>query len=656
MASIPPVQVAFPAAFWGLLILIPIIILYLLKPKPRHLRFPSVMFILNAERSKRLRTFLKKIVRDPLLVIQILVISFLVAAIAQPYFFSQQEENVVENAVIVIDSSASMQSVDVAPSRFEKAGEIAAGIIGKMNPESTVGIVLAENVPIILGKGMDRDAARNALDSAFVADTPTNIGDALLFARNMLPASEAAKNRKIYVLSDFAQGEGADVRLAGKIVSQSNVSVDFIAVSGEGGNLGIVDAAAKRFITDKSRFSLTFTVRNYYPEDREVAAQVLIDDSPLTTLKEKVAADSDKLFIYEGNASDQEHRLQVALNNADSFAVDDKVYAFLPKVRKYKILLVTDETGDQYIRYALQSSRDVELKVAIPPVVPDFNGFDVVFIGEANNDFILPGTFRDLGIYVEAGGHAVFLASSQLPEMKDPELEKLLPVEIESLASLANREGERITALVDHEILSDVVPKGSTTFPSIVVNKYVKCKAKEGSIVIANISDSPAIAYQMRGRGKSIFLGINPAPSWSNFYYSSTFPIFLLQMMEWATRDETSLGVSGFRTGEYLPAVRGAIVKSPSGKSLNSTNLILDETGFYELSRGSSADYIAVNLANEKESNISSRTGVEAFDGSGYFAKKTMVELKNDLFPYVLAAVLALFFVELFYYKRRELL
>ena len=54
---------------------------------------------------------------------------------------------------------------------------------------------------------------------------------------------------------------------------------------------------------------------------------------------------------------------------------------------------------------------------------------------------------------------------------------------------------------------------------------------------------------------------------------------------------------------------------------------------------------------------ITAKVGVlKKCDGSGYFAKKTMVELKNDLFPYVLAAVLALFFVELFYYKRRELL
>jgi len=145
------------------------------------------MFIINAEKAKRLRSFFKKIIGDPLLLLQILVIAFLACAAAGPYFFSMEEQNLRETAVVVIDSSASMQANDVSPERFGRARAVARDIIGRMNDESVVSIVLAETSPIILAKGVKRDVALSALSSSFVSDAPCNIGDAVLFAKDMFP-------------------------------------------------------------------------------------------------------------------------------------------------------------------------------------------------------------------------------------------------------------------------------------------------------------------------------------------------------------------------------------------------------------------------------------------------------------------------------------
>jgi len=93
----------------------------------------------------------------------------------------------------------------------------------------------------------------------------------------------------------------------------------------------------------------------------------------------------------------------VAVSGDDSLGVDDLAYLYLPLVRRYRVLLITDEGADKYLRYALSSSKDIELRTAIPPVIPDFDYFDVVVMGELKKDFLLPGTFRDLRLYAEKG-------------------------------------------------------------------------------------------------------------------------------------------------------------------------------------------------------------------------------------------------------------
>jgi hypothetical protein len=647
----PSLEFATPMALWGLLLALPIIILYLLRPKPKHIRFPSVMFIINAEKAKRLRSFFKKIVRDPLLLLQILLIALMVCGVAGPYFFFLEEENLKETAVVVMDSSASMQANDVSPDRFGRARAVARDIIGRMNDESIVSIVLAENSPIILGSNLKKESSLSILPSTFVSDSPSNIGDAVLFAKEMFSGEDT--NKKIYVLSDYAHPAGSDLRLVQKIASQSNVSVSFVRVNGDGKNVALVDAKVKRFITDRNRFYVTYTVHNYFDAERDVEAQVLLDAKVVSTQRRKIAGNTETLYTYEGNISEDSHRIQIKLSGDDSLKIDDTAFLYMPEVRKYKVLLITAENADQYIRYALQSSKDIDLRIAIPPVIPEFEAFDVVILGELKKEFILPGTFRDLHLYANKGGHVIFVASENLPSFKNNvDLSDFLPV---SLDSLKNKT-ENIEVLSDHEMLLDVVPKGSSVFPNIAVSRYITANAKNASTVIAEVLNSPVIAYNLSGRGKVVYIGINPASGWSNFYYSSSFPVFWLQLIAWVNREDSTLGVNNFHTGDYLPVSSETETKTPSGKIVNSGNILLDEAGFYEINRGEKIDVIAVSLLSEKESDITASPMIKAVDDKDLNLRKESINVKKELLPYLIGASVLFFLMELYYYKRRGLL
>ena len=645
----PDLQLTTASALWGLLALIPIIILYLLKPKPKHIKFPSVMFFVHAEKSKRFKSFLKKIVRDPLLVVQLLVLAFLISAVAEPFFFMQEEENVKEEAVIVLDSSASMQSTDVAPTRFARAKEIASDIIDKMGDDSSVSVVLAENVPILLYKSLNKKDAVAGLKNAFASDAPTNLGDSMLFAKDLFTSRDV--NKKIYVISDYANTLGPDLKLAKKMISQANITASLVKVSGEGGNSGIVDVKAKRFLTNRNRFYLTYTVKNFFSQDRDVESEVLMDGKSLTTLKAAIPENSEKMFVYENTLSDDEHRITVTLKGEDTLPADDTAYLYLPKVRKYKVLLVTDDGSDLYLKYALESSKDIDLKISIPPVIPRFDeGYDVVIMGELKKNFILPGTFGDLNVYAQKGGHVIFLASSELADIGNSDLEALMPVKPETLNSIKTDSKLKVNVTTDHEILSDV------SLSELAVSKYVKCSLVNGSSEVADIEGSPAIAYKSKGSGTVFYVGINSNPSWTNFYYSSSFPVFWIQLINYATREESTLGVNNFKTGDYLPVSRNVSVKTPSGNILEAGNLILDEQGFYDLEHWDRVDRISASLLSEKESDIHSLTLIESFADKDFKVEKKVINAKKDLFTYLLYGVILLLLVEAFYYKRRGVL
>lgn len=145
-------ELANPWALTGLLLVIPIILIYLLKPKPRHIKFPTIMFMTRMGKDRRFRLFPKGFIKDPLLLIQILVVCLLVFAIANPFFISPAEKRPGGAIVLVMDSSASMQSTDVRPSRFSKAKELAKKIIDDSDPESSFSIIMTENIPVVVLK------------------------------------------------------------------------------------------------------------------------------------------------------------------------------------------------------------------------------------------------------------------------------------------------------------------------------------------------------------------------------------------------------------------------------------------------------------------------------------------------------------------------
>ena len=70
-------QIGFAAGLLALLILVPLIIIYLRKPKALAKPIPSLMFFSEHKGSVRVSSFLRKFIRNILFLIQLLVLALL---------------------------------------------------------------------------------------------------------------------------------------------------------------------------------------------------------------------------------------------------------------------------------------------------------------------------------------------------------------------------------------------------------------------------------------------------------------------------------------------------------------------------------------------------------------------------------------------------
>lgn len=633
-----------PWALAGLLLIFPILLLYLLKPKPKHVFFPSIMFIKRMEKTKRFSSILKRFIRDPLLILQLLVVCLLVASAANPRYNAVEQVDVVEHVVFVLDASASMKSSDVSPTRFDKAKKTISDMLSGMDSQDRASIVLAESTPILAVHQVRAEDAMEALDKVSAADTPSNIGDAILYSIDI--ASKVNVAPKIVVVSDLSGQRGMDPNIARKRASNQNITVVFYDVSGSGENVGITSLTAERLRSEKTSVLVSFSVGNYGQNPQRVSSRILVDGVEKKTLSGDVAAGETELFSEEVGADYGEHNITVALANGGALKTDDAAYAVVPTADVKKVLFISnDEYGNQYIKYALESSEHTVVE-SNPPVTPPVSGFDVVVLGHFDETKILPGTFEGVKKLVSDGGVLVISASGRLPYLNNEILSELSPV-----THKATIDG---TAFVERNTNHEVVDEREVSFSETVLKRYLDVKPKDGAKTILSTKDGvPLLVYREYGRGVVVYVGISSNPEWTNFYYTSSYPIFWMRLIDWSTARKGELGVKSFSTGDFTPKILNATIVTPSRKTVPSTNILLDEVGYYALSAGGSTDYFAVNLADSVESNVTKKYASDSIESKvGYVGVEKQRVLKNS-FDAIAALVILLILFEAYYLRGR---
>src|SRR3989344_219900 len=207
-----------PFGLWALAAVAVFLILYLRRPKPQDKIIPSLMFIMQDNKKSKQFSFFQKLMTNLLFLLQLLIILGLALVAAAPYV-KLKYDTTLENTVVILDSSASMQAKEKTASRFDRALEGAKGALSGKNT-----IILAENIPLIVLENENTDVALDVLSKVRPKATTTNIGDSLLLAKDIL----GEKPGRIVVFSDFISTEGPDVSVVKAKLSSEAKLVDVV--------------------------------------------------------------------------------------------------------------------------------------------------------------------------------------------------------------------------------------------------------------------------------------------------------------------------------------------------------------------------------------------------------------------------------------------
>jgi len=595
--------------FWGFLALALLVLIYLIRPRPKDYTVPSLMFLMKDKGVQKQSTFFKKFVNNLLFILQCIALALLAFALTMP-FIGIQYDSSAGNTVIVLDVSASMQTFEGTSTRFDKAVSLA-----KDNLKGDSSVILVENRPVLVLESKSEDKALGLLTTLKPKETRSNIGDSILHAGDILKGKEG----RVIVISDFAHTEGADPYVAKRTIESKGVVVDFVKVGSEDvSNSGIVDL---RVDHKESKVFL----KNYDDKEQTITVEVNYEDGESKKVARTIMPKSIENVLFESKGG----VTKIEILYKDDLMVDNTAYISNPQKTKMKALLITNN-NNFFIKNALLASGTIDVDVAEPPVVPSVD-YDIIVLGDFDHKKILPGTIGDIKEKVADGSALIITFNDVMDKLS---YEGLLPVTLKGLVN----ETAQLTKSIENQFTKDVV-FGAVDFyyPSEPVNN--------DTIVIAKAEDSPVIAMKEHGDGKIIYYGIKDKSH--GFKNSPSYPIF------WTEAANFMLGIEdlnnfNFKTGKVLTYNNEKKITGPMG-TIKASKVILDKTGVYE----TDGIKFAVNILSDEESDIGFTSEVDAEASDTYIAEKVKRKKDVNLEAYLIVIVSILLFIELIYIKFR---
>ena len=607
-----PLQFANQMGLYALLSIIPLIIIYLLRPRPLKIKIPSLMFLMDIEKKKRLNVF-RKFLKDPLFFIQLLVLILISLAVAEPFIMTNEEVG-GGHTVMILDASASMQ----ADGKFDKAVVEANKFLSSRNT-----LILAESVPVMIMKEAPSGSTKDGLGKLKAKATSADLSSAILLGRRMLP-----EGGRMVVFSDFSSWSGDSPNVARSLAEANGINVEFVTISGRTDNVGIVNGWFE------SNGDYKIIVKNFNKDAQNVKISVTTNNKNVLSDTLNLKAGSSEYFAISDM---QPGRTEVEIDTDDALSVDDVVHVLVPDSIKRGVLYITDNEKVPSL-LAIGLNPFTTVKRVGTNNIPSMSGYSTVIVSSqlSFNDT------QNLSDYVSKGGNAIIIA---YPDLEDMEL---LPVKLGNVSNKASLNvvtASRMTEGIDIE--------------SVGVNKHFKASLKNGAVALIEGGDrSVMLAYWKSGKGSVIYSGLADPKGdniydplnegvWNDFHALPEYPLFWKQVLEWISG---SLDISEYnaKTGTFVRLPSTQTIKTPDD-TVTTDLLLLDEVGIYKLPNKE----IAVNLFDETESNL---VGQEMEASNGGENVQYNIEIRRAPKYYdIYLIVIGMFFVifELYYLRWR---
>ncbi|MEO5951080.1 MAG: VWA domain-containing protein [Chloroflexia bacterium] len=345
--------ILLPAALALLAFAIPIIILYMLRLRREDWNVSSSMLWRRALQDRTANAPWQRLRRNLLLLLQLLLLLLLVLGLARPFVSAQT--TVAGNMVLVLDASASMQSIDVSTSRFDDAKHKADALIDSLGSESKATLVWAgPQAQTIIQASSDKAALHNAVRNLKAGNGRADVNAALTLAG---ASARQLGDGTVVLISDGAMsGVGA--------LPQVEAKTRFISMGASQSNLAITSLSLREAPGGPQLFASLY---NNGTKAADALLAVSIDGQLRESRKVSLLPGKEQTLTIEGLPLDMrlaKARLTTDDATADVLPADNTAWALRPQPPAQNILLVTESNG--FLEKALNLLPGVRLSKTTP--------------------------------------------------------------------------------------------------------------------------------------------------------------------------------------------------------------------------------------------------------------------------------------------------
>ena len=603
-----------PAAFWFAATIPVVVLFYLLKRKRVVKLVSSTLLWQRFLSDTQANAPFQKLRHNWLLMLQLLLLILAIFALSRPFFAGSATTSSFR--VVILDASASMQSTDEFPSRFEKARTEALKLVDGLQGETEMLVLQAGgNTEVRQSATSNKAALRRAIQGCKVTDSPTRLTEALKLADTM---ARSKKSPEIHLFSDGAAAGLSEFENKG-------LQVIYHKIGQRANNLGVTTLDIRENPENRAQRALYTSVVNYSTNAEATDLELLFDDQVIDARPITVPPGETVPQVF---IATQPHDgiFTVRISAKDDLAADNQasIVSILPQPAK--VLLVSK--GNRFLEKALRAAANVDLTIG-QDCLDSAEAFDLVVL-----DDVKPTVWPKPNLL------AIHLVNTNWFDQW----------------SVADG-----PAIVDwkntHPLLRYI------SFDNIQIGQALAVKPPSWAVSLVDAQQTPLILAGEVAHQKVVWIGFDTLQS--TWPLRIAFPMFIANAVEWLNPASAKSSQLMLHAGEpfryaLTQPIATAEVAMPDGTKQtltpgNAREIVFGDTGrqgIYHLKAGTNETAFCVNVLDVSESNTKPREELQL----GKFNTIVSTDTKRanvEIWRWLAVVALGVLMFEWWYYHRR---
>lgn len=604
-----------PIAFWFAATLPVVILFYLLKRKRVVRLVPSTLLWQKFLAETQASAPFQRLRHNWLLLLQLLLLILAILALARPFMSGRAASTALQ--VLILDASASMQSTDETPSRFEKARASALKWVDTLRDnDQMVVLQAAATTEVKLSRRSEKAEIKRAIRECAVADSPTRLSEALKMAESL---TRDINEAEIHLFSD---GAAPDLRE----FENKGLRIMYHQVGQRGENSGVVMLDVRSNPEDPAQRAVFATMANFSTNKVDTQLELRFDGQLLQTRQISIPPTNTVAQVFV-SGQERDGVFTVRMTGKDDLTADDEASMVSLLPQPVRVMLVTP--GNRFLEKALRSVAGVELAI-VNDIRDPKPPADLVVL-----DDVVPSVWPSVSLLSFRSA-----ATNWFTEK--------VPVE-----------GPTIVGLKASHALARFV-----TFDNVLIGEALEVKPPSWSVAIAETAKRALVVAGEIDRRRVVWVGFQVTRS--TWPQRISFPIFIANAVEWLNPAAVNAAQLSVRAGSpfrySLPAGHtNAQITLPDGTKrrlvldAQAREIVFGETqrqGIYRMESGTNRVTFCVNLLDAAESSTRPRAELE-FGKFGKVSASAPRRANLEIWRWIAAAALAVLLFEWWFYHKR---